>query len=290
MVDALDLWKRMNDAERAIEDGGDTSGMDPDVLAKARRNVAWRTRYNEEKARVEATWSERMEAVRSRFIKAWSGFDPDDPCQGVIREGHVDACDSVKAVRKFLADDSLRFLLLLGGVGCGKTFAAMVGAWDTQAASSTAASEREMRPTHSDAFSGIGSEGADAWFESRVSSVLACRRPALQWSIWHARDLPMIWDPWKAEIEAGHRPGMRDRPYLTLDDLGTERESDRFHEAFGAFVDHRMLGGFKTVITTNLAKPDIRARYGDRIADRINHVGKSFVVGGASRRKNGAGL
>lgn len=284
--DILSAWKLMNDAEQAIRSGADLSAFDEETIRKARANIAYAEREKRETAELEATLAARIEAATPRIVRSWSGFSDAHAITSPVLDG-FEPCPAIEAVTRFLADDSLRFLLLLGGVGCGKTFAAMVGAWKVQERVSVAEFEHRLRE-HTRQRTGIA-RGADKWWEDAVEDIRR-RPPAREWSLWEARDLPVLWDPWKAEVEAGAKPAARSRPYIVLDDLGTERESDRFFEALGAFVDYRMDARLKTVITTNLAKQDIRARYGDRIADRINHVGKSFVVGGASRRRNGAGL
>lgn len=284
----LEQWAAVAEAEALVRSGGDTTGVDEEVLRRAQKNVAYATRLERSSQELERTLDARVSKAVDELVSRWSHFSPSDPSESVVLDG-FESCPATEAVARFLADDSLRFLVLLGGVGCGKTVAAMTGAWAVQRTATMERGDYELRRAASD-LTGLGFKPLDAWWDERVSSVVMTRRPHRQWSLWEARELPVLWDPWKAETEAGHVAGNRDRAYLILDDLGTERESDRFHEALGAFVDHRMLSQFKTVITTNLARPDIRARYGDRIADRINHVGKSFVVGGATRRKNGAGL
>lgn len=289
---AFERFRAVDEAERAIEAGEDVSGMDPEVVAKARKNVAYRERERAVAADLERTLNERIAAALPDVVRAWSHFTGPEPTSAAVLAQSFDDAPAVRAVRRFIDDDSLRFLVLLGGVGCGKTLAAMVGAWDVQARES----ERELRLRiaswlREGTNRGMhGSGSADERFAGEIESIQRLCRPRRQHAVWHATELATLWEPWKAEAEAGRVPGDRSRPYIILDDLGTERESERFFEAFGAFVDHRMRGSLKTVITTNLAKPDIRARYGDRIADRINHVGKAFVVGGGTRRKNGAGL
>ena len=72
---------------------------------------------------------------------------------------------------------------------------------------------------------------------------------------------------------------------LVLDDLGTELDGERFAVVFGELVEARQ--NAKTVITTNLAPAELRRRYGDRIADRLNHLGRIVPIVGASRRRGG---
>lgn len=290
-VEALKRWSMVNDAEEAIESGAPLDSFDAEIIEKAKANVAYRRRADARKAELLSSLPGRVDALIESATPSWSHFTAACPEQSVILSG-FDECPATEAVRRFMADKDLRLLVLFGGVGCGKTLAAMTGAWLVQKRITEARlRERFEDFARRDVFPGLASAASvDEWWNEHASWQAQHGRPAREWALWQARDLAVMWDPWKVEVEAGHEPARRDHHYIVLDDLGTERESDRFHEALGAFVDYRMLGRFKTVITTNLAKPDIRARYGDRIADRINHVGKAFVVGGGTRRRNGAGL
>jgi DNA replication protein DnaC len=73
---------------------------------------------------------------------------------------------------------------------------------------------------------------------------------------------------------------------LVLDDLGQE-----FSDAKGSFaatldgiINARYGAMLKTVITTNLTADDFKARYGERVADRIRECGRFIPVTGESMR------
>jgi DNA replication protein DnaC len=96
-------------------------------------------------------------------------------------------------------------------------------------------------------------------------------------------------DPWKHEAEAT-KPLKLGCSLIVLDDLGAEQDDARFGQALFALVNARNASDRRTLITTNLAIPQIRPRYGDRIADRLNAMSKAVQLKGASMRKQGAGL
>ena len=171
--------------------------------------------------------------------------------------------EALLAVRAF-GDSKARILVLCGGVGTGKSLAA---------ADMFVAPFRGIDPS---ALEAAGSE-----WERVVCPV------AGSWV--SAPKLARAIDPWRHELDAGHEPIDPSRGVSVLDDLGTEGDSQRFQEALATYIDARM-DAPKTVITTNLAKADIRKRYGDRIADRLNHVGACVELKGKSMRRKVAGF
>lgn len=67
-------------------------------------------------------------------------------------------------------------------------------------------------------------------------------------------------------------------PLLVIDDLGVERMTDNVGSVLDALITRRFDAGKGTVITTNLRADQIRARYGDRIARRIEDCGGAYEV------------
>jgi len=65
---------------------------------------------------------------------------------------------------------------------------------------------------------------------------------------------------------------------MVIDDLGTEYIDQRGHlnARLDAMIDSRYAEERRTLITTNLTFTEFKARYGDRIADRMNEGG-SFI-------------
>lgn len=68
---------------------------------------------------------------------------------------------------------------------------------------------------------------------------------------------------------------------LVLDDLGTERMGDGELSCVQRIVSERHASGRRTVLTSNLTSEVFRQRYGERVADRIREVG---VVKGSGQQ------
>lgn len=170
---------------------------------------------------------------------------------------------------------SVPVLVLCGGVGTGKTIAALGAAHAAEQVALSRMVSAHLTPVDS-------SEHLE-----RALAELRRTRPRVDATT--AAMLGKRVDPWKADTEAGIRPLRMDAALVVLDDLGTERADDaRFHDALFRLIDERQDAGTRTLITTNLARADIRPRYGDRIADRLNHVGIAVEIRGASMRRPGA--
>lgn len=101
-----------------------------------------------------------------------------------------------------------------------------------------------------------------------------------------SRDLPQRLDPWGDEAGRYSKLDPMTKGLVVLDDLGTESDSARWREAFEWFIDARVSAG-RTIITTNFKKSDIRPRYGDRIADRLNHIAVAKEIASGTMRRKG---
>lgn len=73
---------------------------------------------------------------------------------------------------------------------------------------------------------------------------------------------------------------------LVIDDLGTEflDEKGSFRSLFDEVIDSRYQHSRPTYITTNVGAETFRARYGERIVDRLREAGRFVAVGGPSLR------
>lgn len=80
-------------------------------------------------------------------------------------------------------------------------------------------------------------------------------------------------------------------PALVVDDVGTEyldskgEAEARWDGLFNRRYRMARMSRSLTVVTCNLKAADFRARYGERIADRIREVGRWINVGGTSMRR-----
>ncbi len=73
---------------------------------------------------------------------------------------------------------------------------------------------------------------------------------------------------------------------LVIDDLGVEYDDKQgnFRSMFDALVNARYASMLPTVITTNLNAEEFKARYGERVADRIREVGRFVSIPDESLR------
>lgn len=74
-------------------------------------------------------------------------------------------------------------------------------------------------------------------------------------------------------------------PVLVLDDLGTEKLTDWVVEQLYMVASFRAARMYPTVVTTNLKPDDLRARYEERLIQRLFGGGVSVIMRGESLRK-----
>lgn len=157
--------------------------------------------------------------------------------------------EAVRYVNAFL-EAGKTFCVLSGGAGAGKTVAAVHGM--------AARLLRDLRETPPAIF-------------VRASE---CARLGL----YDSED--------KALTRQMHGAGL-----LVVDDLGAEfmAENGVWRGLLDELVDVRYGGAAPTILTTNLSPDAFRARYGERVADRIRHAGAFKGCGDASLREKGKG-
>jgi DNA replication protein DnaC len=106
----------------------------------------------------------------------------------------------------------------------------------------------------------------------------------------HATELIERTKPWNHETNS-YQPLPMGSEFMVLDDLGTERGlRSRVAEAVEQFAVKRNSKGMRTIITTNLPKSELRARYGERFADRLNQCATYVHTGDKSLRDNSGGF
>lgn len=233
--------------------------------AKARLEAERKRREREKQERAEA-WAKggRIEAIVNRYRDVL----PED-CRASDRDIEMLAQETWQPTRAFAAaarfwDSDCKIFIVAGPVGTGKTLSAMYTALRPER---QRIEEQERRHPGSPGF-----------------TFPKPRRSALEWV--SAPMLARRFDPWRFDAEQGVTPLCSDSEVLVIDDLGTEMLNDRWHAAFDALVDMRYVK-WRTVITTNLPAAEIRPRYGDRIADRLNDAGAFVELRGASMRRKG---
>lgn len=81
---------------------------------------------------------------------------------------------------------------------------------------------------------------------------------------------------WASTVDAGA---------LVVDDLGAELLHDAWRPMLDELVDARYGARARTVLTSNMDKDAFKARYGERIVDRIRHDGYVESCGNKSMRR-----
>lgn len=265
------------DAERAQARAERESVRARELAIVASAPKAWRAlRTAERDARV-------LQLVQG--VRMLHDADAELVASGRVERTHVyqTACD-------FLAspDPKVRFLLVCGGVGTGKTLASLAAAFaEAREDAERWASAIDAWEPHDWARRPLVVERARS-AEELVRAMLPSSPLTASVGAWKASQLPQLWQPWSDERAEGREAADRGVRVLVIDDLGCELDSSRFHAAFGELVEERQGGGRKTILTTNLLPREIRPRYGDRIADRLNHLGALVVARGETRRRKGA--
>lgn len=78
-------------------------------------------------------------------------------------------------------------------------------------------------------------------------------------------------------------------PVLILDDLGEEGASEWGQKEVSTLLQNRHDSGRRTMITTNLTRPDVATRYGERLISRWSDESARIVsIAGIDLRKRGA--
>lgn len=198
----------------------------------------------------------------------------------VLLAGNLKETQPLKAAREWVRDGS-GCLLLLGVRGTGKTVAA--------ADAMVRLTGSEYDACFCDAC--CGGEPKDDCLVGDGHFARA-RRIEVRWYY----DFPSYF------VKAGHLSGAlhveggedvwrkaRRASVLVIDDLGREYADvhGRWVSELDLLIDDRHESMLRTIITSNLSVDEFKARYGERIADRIRQDGKVVVCAGESLRRAG---
>ena len=156
--------------------------------------------------------------------------------------------DSMRAAREFVGGKS-SFLLLFGGVGGGKTCAAVSVLF-------------QCRTT-------LYEDWQVIWDTSNGRFIRAAEAARL--SRFDDQDL------WSDLLRVR---------WLVIDDLGVESVNDYWRERINELLDTRYGNKLRTVITCNLSPEAFKATYGERIASRIRDDGIVAGCGDRDFRRN----
>jgi hypothetical protein len=143
--------------------------------------------------------------------------------------------DALRAALDWL-EDGARLLVLAGGVGVGKSFAAAKAVHDWR----------------------LKNALLNPW-----GKLVAC-----EGRLWIASQHLARLQSWAADVIALEDPGI-----LVLDDLGEEEATPKALAMISTLLSTRFADGKRTIITTNLDQRDFRPRYGERVVDRVRECG-----------------
>lgn len=174
----------------------------------------------------------------------------DSPRLSALVTSELQQTEALRAVADWDRRRGAWCLLLIGGVGCGK---------------STAAASHFV-------------EVGVRWLE--IGASLSSRaRP-----IWARASEEAGRSAFGAEADV-RRDAFRRSCLLVLDDLGVEMSTNPWSQLVDDVMDYRYQHSGRTVITSNLDPNAFKARYGERISDRIRQDGMVRQLSGRSMRK-----
>lgn len=213
--------------------------------------IAETQRIEEERRREQAEAGAAFEAHRSTCAEKLFGAIGMPPRALAVASGHLDTTESLAAV-----DDARDMLVLSGAPGCGKTVAA--AAW-------LVGFVRDKANWKPDGFDD--------------------KTPRFRWHrpVWVTAARLARWERYDEE----KMDELLKTPRLVVDDLGGEyMDKGGFYASLlDEIVNERQAASRPTVLTTNLDAEAFKARYGERIVDRIREGGRFVACGNKSMRR-----
>lgn len=251
---------QQSDFRRWIEDleAKHQHQMATDPAYRARHEAAARARIEHD--RREAETAARLVDLRRRAQLRDRGVPAKDHDR--LLADDLAATPALEHARAFYANPTARLLVLGGGVGVGKTVAL---AWLVAQPPPVPAPAR-------------GDDGAEACLRAGQMPVGAFEHEA--WFI-TAAELSRL-----DRFKSGAMDRLTGCPVLAIDDLGAEYldKAGAFLALLDELVNVRYSNALHTAISTNCGAASFRARYGERVADRVREVGLFFECGGPSLR------
>lgn len=253
MSEIVDEWQREMEAkQRAYEE---RLANDPEFARSVREREE---KAAAEEARKQAE-ADRLASIFERARLSELGIPAKDV--DALYAGSLRDTAALSIARGWWEDDSSAILVLSGTRGCGKTTAA---AWCV----AQEPRENPFRDYDMGRYSGHGHREPRA---NRPRSRLFLDVTKLQRASRYD-------DEQMASIEYAAT--------LAIDDLGMEYADAKgsFAALFDGLFNTRYAERLKTVITTNLTAQDFKARYGERVADRIREAGRFVELNEQSLR------
>lgn len=222
---------------------------DPEYIAEQEKRRVEELKWREEQAKAEA-----LEKERQRRVRLVERGIPVKDVEALVNETLRDTA-ALNIARGWWETDST-CLVLSGTRGCGKTTAA---AWCV------------AQPYREDPY-----RDKDAWRYQRESP--------REWQSPLFLDVTKLQRASRYDDEKMLEIEMAST--LAIDDLGMEYADAKgsFAALFDGLFNTRYANAMKTVITTNLTAADFKARYGERVADRIRECGRFVELNEQSLR------
>lgn len=161
--------------------------------------------------------------------------------------------EALRAVRAWLKEPEVTHLLLIGATGTGKTLAGVEAVIDCR-----------FWYEHPD----FGRTWA--WPDTIGTSGLFVLSGDVATLSYYGQDTAK----WREKL-CGCR-------LLVLDELGTEVMSAGWLSLLDTVINQRHRAGRKTLLLTNLDPATFKARYGERVARRVNEEGRALSLGAAT--------
>lgn len=230
----LTRWQREREADEAW------AKANPDIA------LAWEQAISEEEGRERLAFEMRFQGEQRKELPEHLRA-----CGAKLRE--IEAITgpdfrqtkAVLAVDEFANHKTATFCLLWGAIGCGKTIAG--------------AHALRYATKRGQMLYGSGRWWADVTMLSRREGLLISAFELSRASVWGRPDDTRLYEK-ACEVR-----------WLVLDDLGTEVPDEKGYwiQKLHHLVDERHGNKLKTVITTNLDPEKFKARYDERMVDRI---------------------
>jgi DNA replication protein DnaC len=232
--------------------GASSGGSDYRADLKARQ-LAWDLAHPTEAALVVKRESEveREELIQKELQRRYAEAAAEERALGVLEDvpriqakvrAGLSPTEATGIIAEWESAPALWCLLLMGGVGCGKSTAA--GAHIAKEARKKSRwTPIWVRAVEASRMSAFGQEAEERFGSWRCASV------------------------------------------LVVDDLGTELMTPTWQQALDDILDYRYEHSLRTILPTNLRAADFKARYGERISDRIRQDGMVRELSGGSMRQ-----
>lgn len=226
--------------------------------------------YRQEREKEEEAWAKALENRDSSRKSSLRRMGI--PCKDIdaILSSSLQNTDAIKIAKEFLADEDQTLLVLSGPRGCGKTTAAgyTLAASRYEWVDDPNHGEEELKKKARDM-------PCDGFFVGHFGGSKE------EWGFIDVSRLARI-----SRYDDDVMNGIERSRCIVIDDLGMEfaDKGGSFLATLDGIVNARYAAMRTTIITTNLPAAEFKARYGERIADRVRESGRFVELNSESLR------